>query len=42
MAWIDYKTAYDMLPHSWITEFLDLFEAAESIKSLLVNSMGKF
>ena len=42
MAWIDYKKAYDMLPHSWITECLDLFEVAESIKSLLVNSMGKF
>ena len=42
MAWIDYQKAFDMLPHSWITECLDLFEVAESIKSLLVNSMGKF
>ena len=42
MAWIDYQKAFDMLPHSWITECLDLFEVAESIKSLSVNSMGKF
>ena len=42
MAWIDYKKAYDMVPHSWIIECLDLFEVAENIKSLLVNSMEKW
>ena len=36
MAWIDYKKAYDMVPHSWIIECLDLFGIAENIKSLLV------
>ena len=41
IAWIDYKKAY-MVPHSWIIEFLDLFGAAENIKSLLVNSMEKW
>ena len=41
MAWIDYK-AYDMVPHSWIIECLDLFRVAENIKSLLVNSMEKW
>ena len=25
MAWIDYKKAYDMVPHSWIIECSDLF-----------------
>ena len=39
MAWIDYKKAYNMVPHSWIIECLDLFGVAENIKSLLVNSM---
>ena len=34
MAWIDYKNAYDMVPHSWIIECLDLFGVAENIKSL--------
>ena len=42
MAWIDYKKAYDMVPHSWITECLDLFGVAENIKTLLVNSMEKW
>ena len=41
MAWIDYKKACDMVPHSWIIECLDLFGVAENIKSLLVNSMEK-
>ena len=42
MAWIDYKKAYDMVPHPWIIECLDLFGVAENIKSLLVNSMEKW
>ena len=42
MAWIDYKKANDMAPHSWIIECLDLLEVAENIKSLLVNSMEKW
>ena len=39
MAWIDYKKAYDMVPHSWIIECLDLFGVAEKIKR---NSMEKW
>ena len=42
MAWIDYKKAYDMVPHSWIIKCLDLFGVAENIQSLLVNSMEKW
>ena len=42
MAWIDYKKAYDMVPHSWIIECLDLFGLTENFKSLLVNSMEKW
>ena len=34
VGWIDYKKAYDMVPHSWIIECLDLFGVAENIKSL--------
>ena len=41
MDWIDYKKAYDMVPHLWIIECLDLFGVAENIKSLSVNSMEK-
>ena len=36
LACIDYKKAYDMVPHSWIIECLDLLAVAENIKSLLV------
>ena len=42
VAWLDYKKAYVMVPHLWIIECLDLFEVAENIKSLLVNSMEKW
>ena len=38
MAWID----YDLVPHLWIIECLDLFGVAENIKILLVNSMEKW
>ena len=34
MTWIDYKKAYNMVPHSQILECLDLFRIAENIKSL--------
>ena len=36
MAWID----YDMVPHSWIKECLDLFGVAENIKILLMLCAG--
>ena len=42
MAWIDYKKVYDMVPHLWIIEFLDLFGVAENIKSFLSNSLEKW
>ena len=42
MAWIDYKIAYDMVPHLLIKECLELFGATEDIKSLFVNSMEKW
>ena len=42
MIWIDYKKAYDIVPHSWITECLNLFGVAENSKSLLANSMEKW
>ena len=41
MAGIDYNKVYDVVPHSWIIECLDLFGVVENIKSLLVNSMEK-
>ena len=39
-AWIDYKKAYDMIPHSWIIECLRLVNVSESIVNFLQNSMA--
>ena len=39
MSWIDYKKAYDMVPHSWIMETLEMMGIAANIKELLENSM---
>lgn len=40
MAWVDYRKAYDMLPHSWILESLGLIKVAKNIDGLLRGSMG--
>jgi len=42
MAWIDYKKAYDMVPHSWILESVTLVGIADNIKRLLKNSMDNW
>ena len=39
MAWIDYKKAYDSVPHSWILECLKLYKINPNITSLIQNSM---
>ena len=42
MAWIDYKKAYDMVPHSWILEMLKLTKVAGNIGRLISASMSKW
>ena len=42
MTWIDYKKAYDIVPHLWIKECLELFGVAKNINTLLVHSMEKW
>ena len=39
MAWIDYRKAYDFVPHSWIIECLDMLGIAENIRKFLESSM---
>ena len=39
MAWIDYKKAYDMIPHSWILESLGLVQVSENIVEFIRKSM---
>ena len=39
MAWIDYKKAYDMVPHLWIIDCLERVGINEKIRKLLAESM---
>ena len=38
-AWIDYKNAFDMFPHSWIVECLGMVGVSEQIKLFLSGNM---
>jgi len=40
MAQVDYKKAYDTVPHSWILESVTLVGIADNINRLLKNYMG--
>ena len=40
MAWIDYRKAYDMVPHSWIIECMDMFGIAKNTAICLRKSMS--
>ena len=42
MSWIDYKKDYDMVPHSWIKDTLNINGVAKNIQHLLANSMEKW
>ena len=42
MVWIDYRKAYDFVPHSWILECLDMLGIADNIRSFLEKSMKKW
>ena len=42
MMWIDYRKAYDFVPHSWILECLDMLGIANNVRKLLDKSMKKW
>ena len=42
LAWIDYRKAYDMIPHCWILECLDIFGIAGTVKQFVMDSMLKW
>ena len=42
MAWIDYKKAYDFVPHSWISECMEIFGIAVNVRNFLQRSMGQW
>ena len=33
VAWIDYRKAYEMVPHTWIAECLKMFGIADNVRS---------
>ena len=39
MACIDYKKAYDMVPHSWISEGLEMCGIANKVQDFLNEDM---
>ena len=39
MAWIDYKKAYDMVPHSRILKCLEMVRGAKNMITIISNSM---
>ena len=42
MAWIDYKKAYDMVPHSWLKKCMNIFGVADNMQKVLTNSMERW
>ena len=40
VSWIDYKKAYDMIPHPWIVKCLGMVGVSEQIKLFLSESMN--
>ena len=42
MAYIDYRKAYDMVPHSWILEMMEVTGIAKNVGSLIRRSMSNW
>ena len=42
MGWIDFRKAFDMVPHSWILECLQMFKVAGNVSCLVRNSMNSW
>ena len=40
MAWVDYRKAYDLVPHSWLLKIMDLTKVAGNLGKLIRNSIG--
>ena len=39
MAWIDYKTAYDMVPHSWIINSIKMYKISDEVINFIEKTM---
>ena len=39
MAWIDYRKAYDLVPHTWVNECMEMFGTAKNLRTFLQKNM---
>ena len=42
MAWIDYRKPYDLVPHGWVNECMEMFGIAENLRTFLQKSMQQW
>ena len=42
MAWIDYKKAFDSVPHSWLIETMEIYKVSPKITQLIKEMMPKW
>ena len=42
MAWVDYKKAFDSVPHSWILRCLELYKINKEIRTFLKDQLTKW
>ena len=40
MVWIDYRKAYDTVPHSWILKSMEMLGVSENVSGLISKSMN--
>ena len=42
MAWIDYRKAYDSIPHSWILKVMNMYKVHPMVRGFIESSMSKW
>ncbi|XP_045535408.1 uncharacterized protein LOC106709986 [Papilio machaon] len=42
MAWIDYKKAYDSVPHGWLSKVLEVYKIHPTLRTFLNSCMGQW
>ena len=42
MAWIDYKKAFDSLPHTWIVTVMKMYQICPTIRQFMEASMKEW
>ena len=42
MTWIDYRKAYDLAPHRWVNECMEMFEIAKNLRTFFQKSMQQW